>query len=110
MIKFVLESCIKPFTIPTAAEIATINRIPKINASTNLIPPLKSQKEYLHNLNQFLRFQTSRNKLLKDSTAIDLAAFLKSKKETCTGKTRKRKYFALKKFYKFLKKTISRSR
>jgi len=41
VIKIVLESCIKPFTIPTAAEIATINRIPKINASTNLIPPLK---------------------------------------------------------------------
>jgi len=64
----------------------------------------KSQKEYLHNLKQFSTFLNSRNKLLKGSTAIDLAAFLKDSKKTCSDRTLNRKFFAIKKFYKFLRK------
>lgn len=63
-----------------------------------------SRKEYLHNLMQFQQFQEDRGKDLSHPTALDLAEFLKSKRNTCSGTTLNRKFFAIKKFFTFLKK------
>jgi site-specific recombinase XerD len=63
-----------------------------------------SRKEYLHNLSQMKRFLQERNKTLFQITALDLAAFLKSKRETCSETTLLRKFFALRKFLIFLRR------
>ncbi len=64
----------------------------------------RSRSEYLYILLQFQSFQKQRNKVLKDSNTLDLAAFLNEQKKSCTGSTRRRKFYALKKFYYFLKR------
>ncbi len=41
------------------------------------------------------KFQGLRNKTFEQSTAIDLAAFFKNQKNSCTGSTLKRKFYAI---------------
>lgn len=64
----------------------------------------RTKTEYLLIIKQFERFQGLRNKTFEQSTAIDLAAFLKNQKNSCTGSTLQLKFYAIKKFYKFLRR------
>lgn len=63
-----------------------------------------SRKEYHYNLMEFRKFQEERGKDLIQPTALDLAEYLKYKRTTCSGQTLNRKFYAIKKFFVFLKK------
>ncbi|MFX0173445.1 MAG: site-specific integrase [Candidatus Hodarchaeota archaeon] len=63
-----------------------------------------SRKVYLSNLMEFRRFQNDRGKDLLNPTVLDLAEFIKYKRNTCSDQTLNNKFYTIKKFFIFLKK------